>query len=189
MQIGITAVMTMFPKLAPGLGAVLILSQLHNPKAMIESFGKSLKQSWDQITGIGKIFSGDAVGWEAAALFFEFILGLVTLVTTILTIVDTILQLVGALCFILAKILYAIPFGIGIPFAVPLETVSVFLFNISKVIGIINLVTTPNGDHAPPLGDYCPAGFGSEILGCNARRIARKTEGSNGSCQEFHQGR
>ena len=142
MQLAITGVMTMFPKLAPGLGAVLILAQLHNPKAIIESFGKSFSQSWDQVSGIGKIFSGDAVGWEAAALFFEFILGILTIVMTVLQIVDLLMQLIGALCFVLSKILYAIPFGIGVPFAIPLETVSVFLFNISKIIGIILLGMT-----------------------------------------------
>ncbi len=142
MQLAITGIMAAFPKLAPGLGAVLILAQLHNPKAIIEEFGKKFKESWDQISGIGKIFSGDAKGWEAAALFFEFILGLVMMVMTILQVIDLLLQLFGALFFVLAKILYAIPFGIGVPFAVPLETASVFLFNVSKVIGIINLVTT-----------------------------------------------
>ncbi len=141
-QVALFAVMSAFPSIAPGLGAVLILSQLHDPKALAMSFAKGITDSWDKISGIGNIFSGDAVGWEAAALFFEFLLGIVMMVKTIMDIVDTIMQIVGALCFVLAKILYAIPFGIGVPAAIPLEAFSILMFNISKVLGIIKLFMT-----------------------------------------------
>lgn len=142
MQLALFGIMTAFPSIAPGLGAVLILSQLHDPKALAMGLAKGVTDSWDKIAGIGGIFSGEAVGWEAAALFFEFLLGIVMMVKAIIDIVDTIMQIVGALCFVLAKILYAIPFGIGVPAAIPLEAFSILMFNISKVLGIIKLFMT-----------------------------------------------